>query len=126
MSPLSLDCQPFTLGVVIIVAGELDATNTDDLETYIDRMRQPGRPVVLDLGELTFMDSTGLHVLLRVHGDVRRQGGSLHLAAVQDLPGRLLQITEVWDALDIHPSAQAAITALLRPPAPSPHLRRLL
>ncbi|MFD0473868.1 STAS domain-containing protein [Nonomuraea thailandensis] len=69
------------------------------------------------------MDSTGLHVLLRVHGEVRRQGGTLHLAAVRDLPARLLQITEVWDALDIHPSTQAAITALSQ--APAPRLGRL-
>ncbi|NJP92594.1 STAS domain-containing protein [Nonomuraea sp. FMUSA5-5] len=96
-----------------------------DPEAAIGRTRPPGRPPVLDLGGLTDMDGTGPHVLLRVHGDLRRQGGSLHLAAVRDLPARLPRTTEVWDALDTHPSAQAAITALLRPAAPSPHPRRL-
>ncbi|SEH02432.1 anti-sigma B factor antagonist/stage II sporulation protein AA (anti-sigma F factor antagonist) [Nonomuraea solani] len=81
--------------------------------------------MVLDLGGLTFMDSTGLHVLLRVHGDVRRQGSFLHLAAVRDLPARLLQITEVWDALNIHPSTEAAITTLLDTQALIPRPRRL-
>jgi hypothetical protein len=47
------------------------------------------------------------------------------LGDADTLPARLLQITEVWDALPIHPSAQAAITALLDPPAPVPRLRRL-
>ncbi|GAA4966967.1 anti-anti-sigma factor [Nonomuraea thailandensis] len=106
--------------MVISVAGELDATNADHLESSIGRMRHPGRPLVLDLGGLTFMDSTGLHVLLRVHREVRQDGGSFHLAAVRDLPARLLQITEVWDALDIHPSTDAAITALSQTPAPAP------
>ncbi|MEV4173116.1 STAS domain-containing protein [Nonomuraea sp. NPDC049709] len=122
---MSLDCRSLTAFVVISVAGELDATNADDLESYIGRMRRPGQPVVLDLGGLTFMDSIGLHVLLRVHGDVRKQGSALHLAAVQDLPARVLQITEVWDALNIHSSAEAAITTLLSSPAPAPRLRRL-
>ncbi|TYB57023.1 STAS domain-containing protein [Nonomuraea sp. PA05] len=123
MTPLSLDRRPFTAGVLISVAGEMDATNADQLEVYVGRMGQPGRPLVLDLAGLTFMDSTGLHVLLRVLSAVREQGGTLHLAAVTDLPARLLQITGVWDALDIHPTADAAVTALLRPPAPG--LRRL-
>ncbi|GAA2826309.1 hypothetical protein GCM10020220_013750 [Nonomuraea rubra] len=118
---MHLDCRPAPLGVVITVGGELDATNADDLETYVGRMRQPGQPVVLDLGGLTFMDSSGLHVLLRVHAEIRKQGSTLHLAAVRDLPARLLQITEVWDALNIHPTAEAAIATLLDPPL---HRRR--
>ncbi|SPL87860.1 Anti-sigma F factor antagonist (spoIIAA-2); Anti-sigma B factor antagonist RsbV [[Actinomadura] parvosata subsp. kistnae] len=124
MTSLRLDCRRLADGVVIGVAGELDASSADDLETYVGRVWQPGRPLILDLGGLTFMDSTGLHVLLRVHGEVRRQGGRLHLAAVQDLPARLLQITEVWDALSIHPSAEAAIANLSEPPPP--RLRRLM
>ncbi|MEV0306506.1 STAS domain-containing protein [Nonomuraea fuscirosea] len=122
---MSLDCRPLTAGVVITMAGELDATNAAQLVSYIGRVRQPGQPVVLDLGGLTFMDSSGLHVLLRVHDEVGRQGGVLHLAAVTDLPARLLQITGVWDAFPIHPSTEAAITALSSPPSPAPHQRRL-
>ncbi|MFD0480953.1 STAS domain-containing protein [Nonomuraea thailandensis] len=80
--------------------------------------------LVLDLGALTFMDSTGLHVLLRVHRQVRQDGGSFHLAAVRDLPARLLQITEVWDALDIHPSTDAAIAALSSAFGPTTRLER--
>ncbi|MCP2365825.1 hypothetical protein HD597_012929 [Nonomuraea thailandensis] len=57
-----------------------------------------------------------------MHRQVRQDGGSFHLAAVRDLPARLLQITEVWDALDIHPSTDAAITALSETPAPAPRL----
>ncbi|MFB4285897.1 STAS domain-containing protein [Nonomuraea sp. MTCD27] len=110
---------------MITVVGELDATNADDLETHVGRVRPPSRPVVLDLGGLTFMDSTGLRVLLRVHAEVRKQGSTLHLAAVQDLPARLLQITEVWDALNIHPTAEAAVATLLTPPAPKPRMWRL-
>ncbi|MEV4175693.1 STAS domain-containing protein [Nonomuraea sp. NPDC049709] len=126
MTSLNLGCRPLAGGVVISVAGELDATNADPLETYIDRMRHPGQPVVLDLGGFTFMDSTGLQVLLRVHSKVRNQGSALHLAAVRDLPARVLQITELWDAFNIHPSADSTIRALLSSPVPAPRLRRLM
>ncbi|MEV0381496.1 STAS domain-containing protein [Nonomuraea sp. NPDC050643] len=116
MSPLSLNCRPLPAGVLITVAGELDATNADHLESSVGRSRLPGGPLVLDLGGLTFMDSSGLHALLRVHADVRREGGALHLAAVQDLPARILQITGVWDAMNIHAGVEEATTAILDHP----------
>ncbi|MFC5834761.1 STAS domain-containing protein [Nonomuraea insulae] len=112
MSPISLDCRPLRGGVLITVAGDIDATNAGHVETCIDRMRRPGQAVLLDLSGLRFMDSRGLHVLLRAHGDIRKQGGTMHLAAVADTPAHVLRITGVWDALTIHPSVEEAITAI--------------
>jgi anti-anti-sigma factor len=111
MSPLSLSCRHLPGGVLITVAGELDSTNADQLESYAERHRRPGPGMVLDLAGLTFMDSRGLHVLLRLHGAVRTQQARLSLAAVHDWPARLLQITGIWDALDIHPGVEEAIQA---------------
>jgi anti-anti-sigma factor len=112
VSPLAVHRRPSTFGVLIAVSGELDATNADHLESFVGRERMPGRPLILDLDGLTFMDSTGLHVLLRVHADVRQEGGTLHLAAVQDLPARMLQLTGVWDVLNIHADVHEAAMAL--------------
>lgn len=115
MSPISLECRPLAGGVLITVAGDVDATNADYLEAFINRMRRPGEAVVLDLAGLRFMDSRGLHVMLRLHHDQLEQGGAMHLAAVNDVPARILQITGVWEVLLIHPSVQEAVTAVLRP-----------
>ncbi|GAA2211431.1 STAS domain-containing protein [Nonomuraea monospora] len=112
MSSLKLSCRELPGGVLIAVAGELDSTNADDLESYAERRRVPGPGMVLDLTGLTFMDSRGLHVLLRLNAAVREQGGLLRLAGVQDVPARVLQITGVWLALHIHPDARHAATAM--------------
>jgi anti-anti-sigma factor len=115
-----MDCRELTTGVLITVTGELDSTNADWLESSIERTRRPGQSLVLDLGGLTFMDSTGLQVLLRLNAAAREQGGGLHLAAVQDLPARVLQITGVWCALHIYPSVNEAVAAVLSEPADGP------
>ncbi|UBU17811.1 STAS domain-containing protein [Nonomuraea gerenzanensis] len=112
MPALSLSSRELPGGVLITVTGELDSTNADQLESYADRHRGPGPGLILDLNELTFMDSRGLHVLLRLNAAVRRQGGLLRLAGVQDVPARVLQITGVWLALHIHPDAQHAAAAM--------------
>ncbi|MEU1726757.1 STAS domain-containing protein [Actinomadura sp. ATCC 39365] len=111
MSVLDMSCRPVPAGVLVTVSGELDATNADRLESAIRDAHRPGRSLVLDLGELTFMDSSGLHVLLRAHDDVRDAGGSLRLAAVRDIPARILEITGVWDRLHIHAGVEEAVGA---------------
>ncbi|MEV5896208.1 STAS domain-containing protein [Nonomuraea fuscirosea] len=108
---LSVNCRSSPAGVLVTVAGEIDATNAGRLESVIIGALRPGRPLILDLHGLTFMDSSGLHVLLRVRADVLARSGSLHLVAVQEVPARLLRITGVWDTLDIHDSVAEAVAA---------------
>ncbi|MGN9842519.1 STAS domain-containing protein [Nonomuraea sp. H19] len=121
---MSLDSQRLVAGVLIIVTGEVDATNAARLETFLHERILPREPVVLDLSGLTFMDSMGLHVLLRLNATLRAQDTTLHLAAVHDVPARVLQITGVWLALNIHPSVEQAIAGVLsareaHPPEPA-------
>jgi anti-anti-sigma factor len=113
MSPLSVDERRLATGVLVTVTGEADSTNADWLESSIERAQRQGESLVLDLSGLTFMDSSGLAVLLRLNAAARAQGGGLHLAAVQDLPARVLQISGVWDALNIHPSVDEAVAVVL-------------
>ncbi|WP_170223310.1 STAS domain-containing protein [Nonomuraea turkmeniaca] len=95
------------------MAGEADSANADRLESFVDCMRRPGEVLVLDLEGLTFMDSSGLHALLRLNAAARERGEGLHLAAVRDVPGRVLQIAGVWFALNIHPSVEEAFAVAL-------------
>ncbi|MEV0996888.1 STAS domain-containing protein [Nonomuraea sp. NPDC050202] len=109
-----MDSQQLITGMLISVVGEIDHTNMEEFESYISRELRPGEPLVLDLGGLTFMDSSGLNVLLLLSAATRNQGTCLHLAAVQDVPARVLQITGVWDAMNIHLSVEGAIATVLR------------
>lgn len=120
MSLLSVHTRPSPAGVLIVVAGEIDATNAGHLESVIGRERRPGTSLILDLGGLTFLDGLGLHVLLRAHADVRREGGTLHLADVRDRPARILRVTGVWDTLNIHSDVRAATAAVGRSPWAEP------
>ncbi|HEX8099648.1 MAG TPA: STAS domain-containing protein [Actinomycetota bacterium] len=46
--------------------GELDLTNADEFSELVEGELRAGREVVLDLSQLTFMDSSGLRALIRV------------------------------------------------------------
>ncbi|MEV4570267.1 STAS domain-containing protein [Nonomuraea sp. NPDC049419] len=110
-SPLTLGYHTLDDGVLITASGEVDITNAARLETYVRRRMLSGRPVVLDLTLLTFMDSNGVRVIERLHAACAATGSTFHLAGVRGIPARLLQITGLWDVLDIHAGAADAVSA---------------
>ncbi|SEG96074.1 anti-anti-sigma factor [Nonomuraea solani] len=74
----------------------------------LQHVLRPGEHVVLDLSELTLIDSSGLHVLLDCHRHCTEQQRSLHLSAVRSTPARLLRVTRV----DQHPPMHAESTGV--------------
>ena len=49
-----------------VLIGELDLATIEELRNLVDRVMVPGRPIMLDLAELTFMDSNVIHWLVEV------------------------------------------------------------
>jgi anti-anti-sigma factor len=64
------------------------------------------RPLVVDLGRVTFMDTGGAMALLAADDAARAAGGRLHLVAPGRIVVRLLQVTGVADLIG-RPSAAA-------------------
>jgi anti-anti-sigma factor len=67
---LSVRAEPH--GTVVTVSGELDVASSHELEREL--ARQETALVVVDLRRLTFIDSTGLGVLVRAHQRAQEQG----------------------------------------------------
>lgn len=57
--------------VRLSLTGELDIATTPVLEEALTRLRAVRSPVRLDLSGLEFIDSTGLHLLVRTVGEAR-------------------------------------------------------
>lgn len=90
---------------VLSVAGELDVATAPRLEAVLGERLAEG-PVVLDLGRVTFMDSSGVVVLDRVLAELARRGWSLAVRPeVQDAVRRVLELTRLWEALPIERGA---------------------
>jgi anti-sigma B factor antagonist len=101
--------QPFTVTVstegdraTVVLKGELDLAGIDSAKQAIDQAEEvPGRMVVLDLSELTFMDSTGLEVVLRAARRASESGRRLVVARPSHYVKRLLKMTAIDQSLDI-------------------------
>ncbi|WP_157244946.1 STAS domain-containing protein [Nonomuraea typhae] len=112
MIPLHLTRPPIDGGTLIGVTGELDCATIGDLAAYITQAHpDAARPLILDLAALTFLDSTGLHLLLDLHHYEDRHGGSLHLATPHERVTRVLRITGTDRLLHTYPTLEQALTA---------------
>jgi anti-anti-sigma factor len=61
------------------LTGELDMMATPLLENRLTSLRAAKAPVRLDLSKLGFIDSTGLHLLVRTVGEARLKGWRLEI-----------------------------------------------
>jgi anti-anti-sigma factor len=82
-------------GRVFVLSGELDAATSRRLEESL--IAPPGSVVVLDLSQLSFMDSSGIGAIHRARRRVITGGGTLVLSRPQPMVHRVLQITGLDD-----------------------------
>jgi anti-anti-sigma factor len=94
-APMPFVCEAEEIGDVLHVRfrGELDIAVADECRTTLEEPLAPsGRIVVLDVGGLRFMDTTGLRVLMDIHNTLDTRGGSLLIERVSRPVRRLLDV----------------------------------
>ncbi len=91
--------------VVLHVAGDLDGSTAPVLRHALAGIieDQGNLAVRLDLREMTFIDSTGLSVLLGARRRLHEKGGHLTLTNLRPQTRRVLDIVGVSAIFDIRP-----------------------
>ena len=79
-------------GGMIVVHGDIDVAGGPILEAALLRSETEG-PVVIDLGDVSFIDSSGLRSLLAASRRARARGTTVSLRQVGAEVRRLLEIT---------------------------------
>jgi len=99
-----------TAYTMVALVGEVDATNSDELNDLLDSVARE-RPALLliDMSGLSFMDSTGLRMLLRASRVLDQQGGVLGLVSPQAAVTRVLQLTKADQLIPIYDSVDGAL-----------------
>ena len=82
------------LPVQLVLTGELDIATATELDQQLVELLARGRVVELDMSGLTFIDSTGLGVLIRRAGAAEPGGGSVTVLRT-DLAPQVLRLIEL-------------------------------
>lgn len=101
-SPLALDVETRDRSVVIVLRGELDPHTAPELRAAMDAAVSDDTEVlVFDLGELVFLDSSGLRVIIAAHRELTGRGGRFVLRAPSDTTRRILDVTGLTELIEV-------------------------
>ena len=98
--------------ITLVLTGELDLVSSPAMERVIDDLsRSDAELIVVDLSGLEFMDSTGLHLLLRVQQRAQEAGRRFALIRGCEAVQRLFDLTGLADSLTVVDSAEQLLEA---------------
>ncbi len=92
-----------------ITLGEGNVMLREIVRELIDK---GNKKIVLNLGEVQYVDSSGVGELVKTHTTVRNQGGQLRLANLTKRVNDLLQMTRLSAVFDIEPDEASALASL--------------
>lgn len=87
--------------LAVVPTGELDLGSVGQLADALREAQARELDVRLDLGELTFMDSTGLALLIEVAEEARANGWNLRIADPSPPVARVIAMTRTESALGL-------------------------
>ncbi len=79
--------------VLVAVAGEIDIATVAGLRERLVALAAGGRPLVIDLDQVSFMDAAGLAALVGAAKVAAEHGGGLHVVCARQQIRRLFRIT---------------------------------
>ena len=83
-------------------------------EAVKDLVAKGQKKILLNLGDVTYIDSSGIGELVSAFTSVRNQGGELKLLNLTKKVHDLLQITKLYTVFDVKDDEAAAVKAFAK------------
>lgn len=98
---------------VLAVAGEIDIYTAPLFkQAVVNLVSEGSTQVIIDLSDVTFMDSSGFGTLLGATKRLRPLGGGLHLAGANGTIQRMLHLTRLDTIMRVYPTPEEAVKAV--------------
>ena len=113
---LSLDTREVGRVTIVRCNGRIVAgSESDSLRAHVVWLLRDRRSIVLHLGEVGFIDSSGLGAMVRALANTRQARGDLKLCNVPENVRKVLDMTRLTTVFDTHESEENAVAAFYRP-----------
>ena len=108
--PASSNTKPHSRSNVVPLKGEIDLHVSPAVTAALNDMidKKPER-LVVDLSEVSYIDSAGLAALIQAMQKVEGYGGKFMLAGLQETVRSIFEISRLDQVFQIFPDADAAL-----------------
>ena len=116
---LSMETRDVGRVTIVRCRGRLVAgPEAESLRAHVAWLLRDRRAIVLHLGEVAFVDSSGLGTMVRTLTSTRQARGDLKLCDVPEHIGKVLQLSHLTKVFDSHGSEDDAVAAFYRARTP--------
>ncbi|MDN3018036.1 anti-sigma factor antagonist [Paenibacillus sp. BSR1-1] len=99
---LKIEKQQSEKGILVQVAGEIDAFTAPKLrEELLPLAEGSNKSIIVNLKDVSYLDSTGLGVFVGLFKQLKKSGGELQLTDLSDRLKRLFEITGLSHIMNI-------------------------
>ena len=106
----NVEVQDHDSATVLSITGHITELEADELGSQFDELFQDGKyDLVLDLGNVDFMSSSGLGQIMRAYRTATQNAGSVCLARVQPLVADVFRVTKLDQLLEIYETVEEAV-----------------
>jgi anti-anti-sigma factor len=111
--------EALTIGVrrerdyaIVTAAGEIDIATGAGLRERLSELAASGRPLVVELDQVSFIDSAGLGALVGAAKRAAAHGASLHVACARPQVRQLFRLTGLDRQIPLARTLDEALAAL--------------
>jgi len=98
---------------VLELNGDIDVSSAPTLQAVLQQLMDDGRQlVVLDLGAVPFMDSSGLGVLVAAHRRLTAAGGQIALASATPALRKVFELTRTNRLFKLYDAVSDAVAEI--------------
>ena len=109
--PIRVSTERHGDAAVVTVAGEVDAHTAGAVRTAVEAAIGPQARVVVDLTDVSFLDSTGLGVFVTALKHLHEQQGSLDLVITSPRVLKVFELTGLDVVIPIHAALEDALSS---------------
>ena len=100
------------IAILTITGNMMGGPETTALHDKIKSLMADGiKKVIIDLGKVRWMNSSGLGVLMASWGSLRKESGNLKLASISEKINSLLMITQLMQFFETYESVDRALAS---------------
>ncbi len=94
--------------LLLTLEGSLDAVTASTLKPEVVAIADAQKKVVVDLSQLTLIDSTGVGVLISLFKRLRAVDGHVYFAGLSGQPKEIFRLLRLDRSLDLFPTVNEA------------------
>jgi anti-sigma B factor antagonist len=98
---------------IAVLRGEFDLYSAEEIKKELRGLISDGvRKLLINMNDVTYIDSSGVGALIRVFHDMRTEKGKIHLVAVSQAVRNVLQLSNMLPLFGLYNTHEEAVNAL--------------